>query len=241
MSASFVRVVSGPDGLTRGLPEAIGPLIDPGRALTEAVRADTAVFYSISNCQPGLRGVSFGSLLIKQVVASLADELPNLRSFATLSPVPGFAKALAELDPASLRALLAEQAEELRELAGVDDPAQAFRVLLTRPAPRPQAVSRALARLVLAYLTQVRRGKRVADSVAHFHLSNGARLERIDPNADLANGGGPSAGVMVNYVYEPRRVELNHERYVATGVVAMAPALRSAARRAEAAWSSASA
>jgi len=119
----------------------------------------------------------------------------------------------------------------------VTDPVGALRALLAYPPPRPPAVSRALARLALAYLTRVRRGTRVADAVAHFHLANGARLERIAPDADPGPGGGPSLGVMVNYVYELGRVELNHERYVETGRVAMAPALRSAARRVETLWS----
>ena len=229
--------------LTRGLPEAIAPLIDPGREPAEPERADTAVFYSISNCQPGLRGVSFGDLLIKQVVASLAVDLPRLKSYATLSPLPGLAAALAkegpgaEFTPARVGKLVAEQAEELCALAGVDDPVAALRSLLAAAPPRPAAVSRALARLALAYLVQVRRGVRVADSVAHFHLANGARLERIDPDGDLGPSGLPSLGVMVNYVYELGRVELNHERYVENGWVAMAPALRSAAKRVEAVWS----
>jgi len=229
--------------LTRGLPEAIAPLIDPGREPAEPARADTAVFYSISNCQPGLRGVSFGDLLIKQVVASLAVDLPNLKSYATLSPLPGLAAALArdgpgaEFTPARVGKLVAEQAEELCALAGVDDPVAALRSLLAAAPPRPPAVAKALARLALAYLVQVRRGVRVADSVAHFHLANGARLERIDPDGDLGPSGRPSLGVMVNYVYELGRVELNHERYVENGWVAMAPALRSAAKRVEAVWS----
>jgi len=225
--------------LTRGLPDAIGPLIDAAREPAAPARAVTAVFYSISNCQPGLRGVSFGDLLIKQVVADLAVEVPNLKAFATLSPVPGLAAALAgDLAPARVRRLIADGAEELCQQAGTADPVEALCRLLESPPPRSPAVSRALARLALAYLTRGRRGTRVAGPVAHFHLANGARLERIAPDADPGPGGGPSLGVMVNYVYELGRVELNHERYVETGWVAMAPALRSAARRVETVWSS---
>lgn len=229
--------------LTRGLPEAIGPLIDPDRAVADPEAADTAVFYSISNCQPGLRGVSFGNLLIKQVAARLEDELPRLRTFATLSPLPGFAAALQRRDSeqgftdARLRKLIEDEADELCELAGTADPVEALFTLLASGPPRPKPVGQSLVRLALAYLLHIRRGHRVADSVAHFHLANGARLERVDADADASDLGGASHGVMVNYVYDLDRVEANHERYAETGRVATAPSLSSQVKRVERAWS----
>jgi malonyl-CoA decarboxylase len=229
--------------LTRGLPAAIVPLIDPGRKPADPAGADTAVFYSISNCQRGLRGISFGNFLIKQVAAQLSDELPRLKTFATLSPVPGFAAALAErgepggFTDARVRMLVGDEIGELCRLAGEEDPSLALRRLLSGDPPWPIAVQRALGRLVVAYLTRVRRGTRVADPVAHFHLANGARLERINIDADPTELGRQSHGVMVNYLYDLDALELNHERYVESGQVAMAPSVASTARRVDSAWS----
>jgi malonyl-CoA decarboxylase len=228
--------------LTRGLSAAVGPLIDPRRAVASPGAADTAIFYSISNCQLGLRGISFGNFLIKQVVEGLSADVPWIRTFATLSPLPGLRQAVESregpdgLTEMRLRALIGERGDELRRLSGADDAVEALRLLLASPPPRPTQVQAVLRRLALAYLLHVRKGKRVADPVGHFHLSNGARLERVDLDADSSERGRASYGVMVNYLYEPERLELNHERYVETGEVAMARALVSDSRRVAAAW-----
>ncbi len=231
--------------LTRHLPAAIAPLIGVERPIAEARDADTAVFFSISDCQPGLRGISFGNFLIKQVVRELSAELPALRTFATLSPLPSLAKAVADHSDAGaftverLRALTAAHHDELRRLAHVDDELEALSRLLNAPGPHDPVVARLAGRLALAHLLHVKVRGRVADSVGHFHLSNGARLERIDTDADLSPRGGQSHGVMVNYVYEPQRLEANHERYVSSGHVATAASLGGEIKAIDAAWSGA--
>lgn len=228
--------------LTQGLPEAIAPLIEPHRAVAEPARADAAIFYSINNCQPGLRGISFGNFLLKQVVSELSTDLPRLRTFATLSPIPGLRQAVERADKSDgfteprLRALIGENAEALRRLAEVDDPVMALGQLLAGPPPYAPPVRAVLRRLALAYLLHVRRGRRVADPVGHFHLSNGARLERVNLEADLSERGRESYGVMVNYLYEPGELEVRHERYVDTGEVGLARSLNGEARRVAAAW-----
>ncbi|RVT81918.1 decarboxylase [Rhodobacteraceae bacterium CCMM004] len=182
--------------LTRGLPGAIGALLAEDRAVLAAEEADTAVFYSISNCQRGLAGITFGNSLIKQVVADLASDLPDLRSFATLSPIPGLRDWLGE----SGRDPDPEDADTVARLAA--------RYLLTakRPDGRPR------------------------DPVARFHLGNGASVHRIHARADQSDRGrAQSAGAMVSYLYDLRRVAQNHERYAAEGRVAAAAAVTSLA------------
>lgn len=227
--------------LTRGLATAIAPLLDPGQPPAQPTGATAAIFYSINSCQPGLRGISFGNFLIKQVVDELSAELPSLTTFATLSPLPRFADTLRCDRPegftsARLRALLGDQAAALCRRAGTPDLAAAVGWALPRP-DLDRAAVRALRRVVLAYLTEVRTGNRVLDPVAHFHLSNGAHLECIDLGADRSPKGlRESHGVMVNYVYDLDRVELNHERYVGAGVVATSRSLASERARVQAAW-----
>jgi len=211
--------------LVEGMADAIAPLIAKDRDIEEPQAADTAIFYSISNCQDGLRGISFGNFLIKQVVSELQAELPNIKTFATLSPVPGLRRAVQDKEafsPARLEALLGEEAWRLLRHNGYVDPIAGIDGVLSDGAPLPPALQRGLQRLTLAYLTQCRRGSGVFDPVGHFHLSNGARLERIDVAADLsAKGLKQSFGTMVNYLYEPRSLEENHELYVDTGEVAL--------------------
>jgi malonyl-CoA decarboxylase len=229
--------------LTRELPTAIAPLLRVQRPIAEAREAHTAVFYSISDCQPGLRGISFGNFLIKQVVRELSADLPALRTFATLSPVPSLAKAVADQADADaftderLRALCAGHHDELRRLASSSDELEALSRLLTTPGPHDPVVARLAGRLALAHLLHVKVRGHIADSVGHFHLSNGARLERINPDGDLSPRGGQSLGVMVNYVYEPQRLEANHERYVRSSHVATAASLSGEIKAIDAAWS----
>jgi malonyl-CoA decarboxylase len=192
--------------LTAEIPGAIGPLIADGGVAIAADDARVAVFYSISNCQTGLAGISFGSLLIKQVVEELKRELPKLTTFVTLSPVPGFAKWLAKERKSETGFLLDE---ERALLTALDEPDW------RADGPRSQRIDRLLARAAARYFTAAKTtGNRPLDPVARFHLGNGARLERVNPGADLsASGLKQSHGVMVNYLYDLQRIEENHEAY----------------------------
>jgi malonyl-CoA decarboxylase len=199
--------------LTRAIPDAIPPILAEGRAEIAAVDAGTAVFYSISNCQEGLRGISFGNFLIKQVVEELRRDLPNLKTFVTLSPVPGFRAWLSralkdEGSPAS--ALVSADLRAALEEGG--------------PAPLPEDVREPMRALCAHYLVREKRGgARPLDPVARFHLGNGARLERVNWNADPSpNGLRQSYGLMVNYLYDLGEIEKNHEAFAANGVVAAA-------------------
>lgn len=229
--------------LTRGLAGSIAPLIDVEREIADPDAADTAIFFSISNCQRGLRSVSFGSFLIKQVVAELSTQLPGLKRFATLSPLPRLNRYLAQrqdqegFTETRLRALIEADNDALCKEAETADPLDALDLLRARPEPHSPAMRRVLERLTLAYLAFVRRRGGAADPVAHFHLSNGARLERIDLDADLSpKGVQESSGVMVNYLYDPEQVEVNHERYAEDGEVVMVRGLATRARRLRGTW-----
>ncbi|WP_417692492.1 malonyl-CoA decarboxylase [Roseibium sp.] len=200
--------------LTREIPGAIGPILAEQRAEIRADEAATAVFYSISNCQRGLRGISFGNFLIKQVVEELRRELPNLKTFVTLSPVPGFTKwlsqSLAEDKGLAGAALSGQQLDALRDRAWQDNEELSKDLETVMPA------------LGAHYLTQEKsRGARPLDPVARFHIGNGARLERVHWNADLSENGLRQAhSLMVNYLYDLKDIERNHENFAATGSVA---------------------
>jgi len=192
--------------LCQGLASKIAPLLSASAPAEDPTEADTAIFYSISNCQPGLRGISFGNFLIKQVVEELRAELPGLKRFATLSPVPGF------------RRWLGEQAS-----AGSDSelPAAALDINWASAERVSPAIKAVLQRLLATYLTASNAGKGPEDPVAHFHLGNGARLERLHWAANMSPRGiAESLGMMVNYVYEPKTIEDNHEQFAAAGRVA---------------------
>lgn len=186
------------------LPSEVGPILALESAVGDPRRARCAVFYSITSCQPGLKGVSFGNFLIKQVADDLHSELHNLKVFATLSPVPGL-RAWAKR---VLEARYAANAEErgLEPLfAIVNDPAIA----------PPAELRETLEGLAAWYLTREWEGGHVIDPVARFHLGNGARLERVNRAADVSPKGlAQSFGLMVNYVYDLDDVERNHEEYV---------------------------
>ena len=206
------------------MPAAIGPLIDPAAEPLAARSFKVATFYSISNCQPGLKGVSLGNFLIKQVAQHLQREFPQLRTFCTLSPIPGFTAWLRECGDWSaqedLRPRLRErvlQADallrarfgpELAAMPGDFDPATA--------APDLRDAIELLANVYLAHESVTARG----DPVARFHLGNGARLERVNWAADVSRKGlKQSLGLMVNYLYDLAEVEDRHERFVHGEVV----------------------
>lgn len=207
--------------LTDHIPGAIAPILASKRAPLDPEQATTAVFYSISNCQKGLRGISFGSFLIKQVVGELSRELPNLKQFVTLSPVPGLrAWALAQYDS---------------ETPGL--PANILDLLAALESPPPldaaqnqvqnQAHNQALRQLAARYLLKARRAKgQVLDPVAHFHLGNGAALHAIHLDADQSKTGQDQAwGVMVNYLYDGAQIEQRHQAYATAHEAAAKPAL----------------
>jgi malonyl-CoA decarboxylase len=215
----------------------IHALLDEAAPIGDPHAADTAIFYSISNCQRGLDGISFGDFLIKRVVDALAIELPRIKIFATLSPVTGFRAWLerqARSAPADLL-LSAERTaiEALGDEAGEGD----LLALLNREGwhndQRIVAVLREpLIRLGARYLLRERSSSgRALDPVAHFHLSNGARVERLNWLGDVsAKGLQQSAGIMVNYLYRLGDIEANHEAYRGEGRVAASSTLRNLAR-----------
>jgi malonyl-CoA decarboxylase len=209
--------------LTDGLPESIQALLSEERQPIPAERATTAIFYSISNCQLGLKGVSFGNFLIKQVVEDLSSELRRLETFVTLSPVPGFRHWLESLTDEEAAELEPAFTPELREMAETDD--------WPDDAATATALQRPLLRLAAAYLMEVKSDDgRPDDPVARFHLGNGARLERINWLANVSPRGlRESYGVMVNYLYDPATIENNHEAFVKEGTVAAVRSVRALA------------
>ncbi len=213
--------------LVKGMARAIDPLLERGAADMHGNVPDTAIFYSISNCQEGLRGISFGNFLIKQVVEELKAELPSLKHFATLSPVPGFSKWLSkQLDSEASDAVLQpDEAQALLAIVTATKPGAALEAILQQDGwwtePSFTAVLQPLlTRLCAAYLTEDRGGKGPSDPVARFHLGNGARLESINWLGNTAPKGlVESFGIMVNYLYDPDWIEVNHEAFVKKGVV----------------------
>jgi malonyl-CoA decarboxylase len=220
---AFVEVA-----LVRGLADNIQAVLDELTPPQEANGQDTAIFYSISNTQRGLKGVSFGEYLIKRVVDLLSRELPQLKTFATLSPVPGFAAWLAEAEPESLAPAFSEDDRaSLCEWAGRDELKDALAVLIERPEwhddqALAERLKGPLMRLCARYLQTSRGDGRPIDSVARFHFKNGARLERVNWLANAApNGLRESLGLMVNYRYVREDIERNHEAYMEKGRMAL--------------------
>lgn len=224
--------------LVHGIADNVQTLLDEAAPVLDPTEADTAIFYSISNAHEGLGGISFGNFLIKRVVDELAGEFKNLKTFATLSPIPGFRhwldnkfkepgqdveaewltpverKALAAAtgtgsEPASLQTLL--QAADWREKPEL-----------------AKALKQPLLRLCARYLVKEKReGGTAYDRVANFHLSNGSRIERLNWLADTsARGISQSAGIMVNYLYKLNDIEANHEAYRGEGKVTTSSSIR---------------
>jgi malonyl-CoA decarboxylase len=196
--------------LVQGLATSMPPLLsqdgDEGAARAQAENADTAIFYSISNCQEGLRGVSFGNFLIKQVVEELKAEFPQLKQFSTLSPIPGLRRwlgqRLANGSDADVALL-----PELERDGWWNDPQQS------------ETLRANLMQLCATYLT--RKPSIRIDPVARFHLGNGARLERINWLGNTTPRGiQESFGIMVNYLYDHDSIEANHEAFVHDGTIA---------------------
>ncbi|MBX3582218.1 MAG: malonyl-CoA decarboxylase [Rhizobiaceae bacterium] len=196
--------------LARDMVGSIASILNPEREIIGTDQAQTAVFYSISDCQPGLRGISFGNFLIKQVVQELRAELPKLQKFVTLSPVPLFARWLGR--------------QPIDKL-GLDALSQPNWWLEPDAA---EAIEQKLPALAALYLTELRDSTgRLLDPVARFHLGNGARLERINWLANTSSAGMASShGIMVNYLYKLDEIERNHEAYASGHPVAAAGPVR---------------
>ena len=204
--------------LVKGVTETITPLLDISAPVLEPGEADSVIFYSINNCLEGLRGISFGNFLIKQVATELAREFPGLKHFSTLSPMPLFMQALRDhqvFTEERLAATLKEDAKKIIDATDKEALRDALMLVLADPVRFSKILDRPLRRLGLAYLTHARRGNKLYDPVAYFHLSNGARLERINAFANVSRRGiEQSAGLMVNYRYAPEEFESNHEAFV---------------------------
>ena len=207
--------------LTRTIPDAIAPLLDPSRLPIDPKRATTAVFYSISNCQEGLQGVSFGNFLIKQVVEELRREMPHLKTFVTLSPVPGFMQWLSR----DANAALSEAEQEI------------LKTIIEQPDWRrtPDVAAKVqpvLQKAVATYLLAAKHSSgKPRDPVARFHLNNGARLERVNWLGDISPKGlREAAGFMVNYLYDLDEIENNHEDFAHNRAIASSRHVRNLLR-----------
>ncbi len=227
--------------LVQGLAGSVQRLLDEKAPVQDPRSADTAIFYSISNCQRGLAGISFGNFLIKQVVELLSAELRGLRHFATLSPLPGFRGWLDPLLEAgaaegALDLLTAEESASLLSAMPAEGGRQALAAIIARRGWwREPALSKTagpvLERLCARYLLQEGNGNRARDPVAHFHLSNGARIERINLHGDTSEKGAKEgATLMVNYLYDPARIDEYHEAYAGEGKRNASTAVRRLAR-----------
>ena len=228
--------------LVDGMSDGVLALLDESAPSTDPKAANTAIFYSISNAQRGLAGISFGNFLIKRVVDVLEHEFPNLKTFATLSPIPGFnawyADALAAGDGPKLTA---SERRALVQALGLEDDDTGDADLVEQALGRERwwtdtaladAVKAPMMRMAARYLMSAKRGNGTArDPVAHFHLSNGARMERLNWLGDPSpNGLRQSRGMMINYLYKLSEIDENHEAYSDGGRVTASSAMRALAR-----------
>lgn len=214
--------------LLKGMPGSVQQLLDQRAPVQHPRAADTAVFYSISNAQKGLRGVSFGNLLLKRVIEDLERDLPWLRVFATLSPLPGFRRWLDQALAEKRRLLPAEQIGRLAEALRHPEPASVLADTLARPGwpgdPKlSEALRKPMEKLCARYLLQEKSGTQPLDAVAQFHLNNGARVNRLYWLADVSERGmRQSYGMMASYRYSLAEVDSNHEGFLNDGHIAAA-------------------
>ena len=201
--------------LCQGIPKSVQGVLSEERAEIDRTEMDTAVFYSISNCQEGLRGISFGNFLIKQVVSDLSVELPQLKTFVTLSPIPGFSRWMEGKDGPVSSEFIASLKQELNAGADLSDQLQ-----------------KTLRILAAHYLIDAKRDDELpVDPVARFHLSNGASVHDVHVLGDTSdNGLANSYGVMVNYHYDRGKVETRHESFIQDGTVATSKSIRQLAQ-----------
>ncbi|MBZ5578671.1 MAG: malonyl-CoA decarboxylase [Acidobacteriia bacterium] len=209
--------------LTRGMSAKVQPLLSPDSPVLDPASANCAMFYSITNCQEGLRGVPFGNFLIKKVAEDLSRELPHIRTFATVSPVPAFREWLNGALRTREKHLPKGIAEWVNRL---DEPEW------WKQKEFAETAQRELMSLCAYYLLNARQGKEPLDPVVRFHLRNGARLERLNWLGDTSSAGmRRSAGLMVNYVYRLADVERNHEQYMKELKVTASRTIESLARQ----------
>jgi len=213
--------------LTRGLAGNIKQLLDKGVLPENLKKADTAIFYSINSTQKGLAGISLGNFLIKRVVSKISNELSNIKRYSTLSPVPGFGNWLTHLLKGGDSSMLsAEDILSIRQLESGDDAAVILlKALDSNRHGLPATASSLrpiLLRLMKHYLLKEKKGIHAVDPVENFHLSNGARIERINWLADTSEKGmRQSAGMMVNYLYSLSDIDENHEAYITEGKISI--------------------
>ncbi len=203
--------------LSKGIPASVQDVLAPERDVLGETKADTAVFYSISNCQRGLGGISFGNSLIKQVVEDLSRDLPNLKNFVTLSPIPGFNRWLDKQrrrEPDGIAGVILTTIDAIAD----SDDVTALEALATE-----------LRILAAQYIVEEKRANGLPlDSVARFHLGNGALVHDVHAMADTSqNGLSQSSSVMVNYLYDRARLEQNHEAFQGNGTVAQSRTIQS--------------
>ncbi len=213
--------------LVKGLAGSVQSLLDEKAPVQDPREADTAIFYSISNCQQGLSGITFGNFLIKRVVELLSAEFRNLKTFATLSPIPGFRRWLDETLAADGVGLLSsDEAASLGSAMPAESGAASLAAILAkrgwwREVGLRKTAEPVLVRLCARYLvgeSAPANKRRARDPVAHFHLSNGARVERINILGDTSEKGAKeSATLMVNYLYDPAKIDEWHEDYAGEG------------------------
>jgi len=196
--------------LCKGIPASVQDILAKERRILAKSEADTAVFYSISNSRQGLGGMSFGKLLIKQVVESLSHDLPHLKTYVTLSPLPGF-RAWLEKQISSGQGSRISEILEAAEAAEGEEGAEPL-----------EPMSNSLRYLAARYLVEEKRANGLPfDPVARFHLGNGALVHDILPMADIsANGVRQSCGVMANYLYDLEQLEANHKAFEENGAMA---------------------
>jgi malonyl-CoA decarboxylase len=195
--------------LARGILDSVQLLLDQSAPAQDPQAADTAIFYSISNTQRGLRGISFGNLLLKRVIEDLRRDLPRLKTFATLSPLPGFRRWL--------------EAAAASGQSGIAPPQALARADWASDAALAEKLREPLEKLCARYLLKEKTGGRPLDPVAQFHLDNGARINGVLWLADTSERGmKQSYGMMVSYLYDLDHVDKNHERFSHTGQIAAA-------------------
>ena len=210
--------------LVQGIASNIQDLLDVTTPAMDISTVDTAIFYSISNAQNGLAGISFGNFLIKRVVDRLTQELPGLRHFVTLSPIPGFRSWLDKKLKSGEISVFTDTESKANGNVSLDD------FLESNWHDNPQvaeALKKPLMRLCATYLLEEKKNGKALDPVANFHLSNGAQLERLNWLADTSKKGiKQSCGMMVNYYYQLSKIEENHEAYAGGKVIPASTGVR---------------
>ena len=222
------------------LADNVQALLDEHAPVFDAERAKTAIFYSISNTQTGLRGVSFGNFLLKRVVEDLKRDFPRLTTFATLSPIPTLRRWADKNPDIWAQIFTSDLIERVARMVGGKGPvvqsADEIRKLVVDDAwvgnaRLARALQPGLTRLAARYFLNAKSGERPYDPVSRFHIGNGARIERINYLADTSpNGLKQSFGLMVNYLYDPDTIETNVEAFSRDGAVVTSGAVRRAAR-----------